>query len=457
MREVASIQSNERIDLAGDDARRARWRLHRMLIRRIAGVAVVIAAALAALVYFLEQARMREMAVDLAAHRAAQFSAVAEDVLAMPAAQHSEVQDRLDRFAAGRLPRREGGIVAATIYAVDGNAVARFVSPDYAHRNGVVSFLANQRPTVDAGTESAGRAVDIAGARHFFVQLPMHDGQARALGQLLAVFAPSATYLAELRARVWRTTGAAILVVLVTAGLLYPVIVRLMRRVTTLSGDLLDANLEMLSALGSAIAKRDADTDAHNYRVTIYSVKLAQAAGLDVPRIQALIKGAFLHDVGKIATPDRILLKPGKLDDQEFAEMKKHVAHGLDIVRRSAWLVDAEAVVGYHHEKYDGSGYDAQLQADAIPMVARIFAIADVFDALTSRRPYKEPLAFEASMEILERGRGTHFDPRLLDVFIGIARSLHATFANRDDDRLRQELRQVVRRYFTRDLDGLLR
>ena len=453
---MANIQSNDRIQVPDDDARRAHWRLHRMLIRRIAGVAVVIAAALAALVYFLEQARMREAALDFAAQRAAQFATVAEDVLAMSGAQPSQVQERLDRFAAGRLPRREGGIVAAVIYAVDGSAVARFVSPEYAHRSGVVSFLANQRPAAGAGVESAGRAVDIAGTRHFFVQLPMHDAEGRALGQLLAVFAPSAAYLAELRGRVWRGVVAAILIVLVTALLLYPVIVRLMRRVTALSADLLGANLELLSTLGSAIAKRDADTDAHNYRVTIYSVRLAQAAGLDVPRIQALIKGAFLHDVGKIGVPDRILLKPGKLDDQEFAEMKKHVGHGLDIVRRSAWLADAEAVVGYHHEKYDGSGYDGRLEADAIPVVARIFAIADVFDALTSRRPYKEPLSFEASMEILERGRATHFDPRLLDVFAGIAGSLHATLANCDDAHLRQELQRILARYFRQDLEALL-
>jgi len=443
-------------EAAGDDTRRARWRLHRMLIRRIAGVAVLIAAALAGLVYFLEQVRMREAAVDLAAQRAAQFSAVAEDVLSMPGAQHGQVQERLDRFAAGRLPRREGGIVAAAIYGSDGSALARFVSPDYAHRSGVVTFLATQRPAAGAGTEPTGRAVDIAGMRHFFVQLPMNDPGDRELGQLLAVFAPSATYLTELHGRVWRAVGAAIAVVLATALLLYPVIVRLMRRVTALSADLLDANLEMLSTLGSAIAKRDADTDAHNYRVTIYSVRLAQAAGLDVPRVQALIKGAFLHDVGKIGIPDRILLKPGKLDDAERAEMNKHVAHGLDIVRRSAWLADAEAVVGYHHERYDGSGYDERLEGDAIPVVARIFAIADVFDALTSRRPYKEPLTFESSMEILERGRGTHFDPRLLDVFAGIARSLHAGLADRDDAHLRQELQQVLAHYFKRDLEALL-
>jgi len=226
--------------------------------------------------------------------------------------------------------------------------------------------------------------------------------------------------------------------------------------VTTLSDDLLDANLEMLSVVGSAIAKRDADTDAHNYRVTIYSVRLAEAVGLDTKTMQALIKGAFLHDVGKIGIPDHILLKPGKLDESEFAEMQKHVAHGLDIVRRAAWLTDAEAVVGCHHEKYDGGGYGNGLQAEAIPLIARIFAIADVFDALTSHRPYKEPLSFETTMDILEKSRGTHLDPRLLDAFAAIARPLHEVFSNHDDDHPRQIVRDIVIRYFKQDLATLL-
>ena len=230
----------------------------------------------------------------------------------------------------------------------------------------------------------------------------------------------------------------------------------LLRRVVRLSEELLDANLEMLSVVGSAIAKRDADTDAHNYRVTIYSVRLAEAVGVGSKAMQSLIKGAFLHDVGKIGIPDHILLKPGNLDDSEFAEMQKHVAHGLDIVRRAAWLADAEEVVGCHHEKFDGGGYGSGLHAEDIPLNARIFAIADAFDALTSRRPYKEPLAFAAAMDILEKGRGTHFDPRLLDVFAAIARPLHDGFANRDDDHPREVLRGIVIRYFKQDMDALL-
>ena len=109
--------------------------------------------------------------------------------------------------------------------------------------------------------------------------------------------------------------------------------------------------------------------------------------------MRALLKGAFLHDVGKLGIRDAILLKPGKLDAAEFGEMKRHVAHGLDIIERSSWLRDATAVVGHHHEKWDGSGYGTGSAARQIPLPARIFAVADVFDALTSRRPYKEPLS----------------------------------------------------------------
>ena len=120
--------------------------------------------------------------------------------------------------------------------------------------------------------------------------------------------------------------------------------------------------------------------------------------------IRILIKGAFLHDVGKIGIRDNILLKPGRLDEEEFEEMKRHVNHGLDIISKSAWLNEASAVVGSHHEKYEGNGYPAGLKGEAIPVLARIFAIADVFDALTSHRPYKKPLSYEETIDILMKG-----------------------------------------------------
>jgi HD-GYP domain-containing protein (c-di-GMP phosphodiesterase class II) len=200
--------------------------------------------------------------------------------------------------------------------------------------------------------------------------------------------------------------------------------------------------------LGSAIAKRDNDTDIHNYRVTIYSIRIAEEMNLDYDEIRTLIKGAFLHDVGKIGISDAILLKPSNLTPGEFEVMKLHVRHGIDIVSRSDWLRDAGLVVGNHHEKYDGTGYLAGSKSDEIPRVARIFAVADVFDALTSKRPYKEAYPYEKTMEILEKSRGSHFDPEILDVFIRIAPSLYEAYANRDDDKPRSDLRRIGGRYY---------
>jgi HD-GYP domain-containing protein (c-di-GMP phosphodiesterase class II) len=424
-----------------------------MLLRRIAVTGALVAAVLAGMTYVAGLRDMHNVAVALAANRATQFAAEAGDILAT---QPGEVQVRLDQFVKGRLAPREGRIVAATIYDVTGQPVARIAQPDNARRAELVAFLAGQRPQPGAADAADGHAVSVSGGRHYFVQAPLRAADGRPLGQVLALFEPSESFLAGLQRRLWLNVAAAIVIVVVTAGILYPVILRLMRRVTALSGKLLDANLEMLNVLGSAIAKRDADTDAHNYRVTIYSVRLAEAAGLDIRTIQTLIKGAFLHDVGKIGIPDHILLKPGKLDEDEYTQMKLHVSHGLDIVHRASWLADAEAVVGGHHEKFDGGGYDRKLKTDAIPVVARIFAIADVFDALTSRRPYKDALSYDATMAILEKDRGTHFDPQLLDRFAAIARLLHQSLAGVEGDYPKQEVQRIVTRYFREEVETLL-
>jgi HD-GYP domain-containing protein (c-di-GMP phosphodiesterase class II) len=171
--------------------------------------------------------------------------------------------------------------------------------------------------------------------------------------------------------------------------------------------------------------------------------------------MQTLIKGSFLHDVGKIGIPDAILLKPGRLDEGEFTVMQSHVEKGVDIVQRSSWLRDGIAVAGYHHEKYGGGGYPHNLQGEDIPMAARIFAVADVFDALTSARPYKKPLDFEEAMELLEQGRDRHFDPAILDSFAKIARGLHERYAGREGDGLREELAALVAEYFSAGMETL--
>jgi putative nucleotidyltransferase with HDIG domain len=224
----------------------------------------------------------------------------------------------------------------------------------------------------------------------------------------------------------------------------------LMRRMAILSLNLFDSHLEMLKVLGSAIAQKDSDTDAHNYRVTIMSVRLAEELDLPDKEIQVLVKGAFLHDVGKIGIPDKILLKPGKLDEKEFTVMKTHVDHGVKIVEKSRWLEDALKVVEYHHEKISGEGYPHRFGHEEIPIFARIFAIADVFDALTSRRPYKEPFPFDESMSMMEEGRGSHFDPVVFDTFKGIARSLYDELSG-EEEKPKEMLEEIIEKYFGED------
>ncbi|RNC68244.1 MAG: HD-GYP domain-containing protein [Desulfuromonadales bacterium] len=299
--------------------------------------------------------------------------------------------------------------------------------------------------------------VTIDGKPCIHIAFPLANSRNEIVAYAEGVFAVSDSAVAQLHRAMLRAVLYAVLIVIATVALLYPVIVRLMKRIATLSVNLLEANLETINVLGSAIAKRDSDTDLHNYRVTIYSVCLAEKLGLAESDIRSLIKGAFLHDVGKIGIRDNVLLKPGRLDDEEFREMKQHVQHGKDIVSRAVWLQDALNVVCWHHEKYDGSGYDLQKKGDEIPIGARLFAIIDVFDALTSHRPYKEPLTFERTMEILEEGKGTHFDPSVLDAFHGMARDLYDRFANSDEATLKAGLESIAMRYFTGDIGEMLK
>ena len=285
-------------------------------------------------------------------------------------------------------------------------------------------------------------------ARPSRVLLSVFDSTGRQVGAIDAVFALTSEDIAAARRRVARAVILSALIVLATTLLLYPVISELVRRLSTLSSNLLEANLETLQVLGSAIAKRDTDTQAHSFRVTIYAVRLAEAVGLGAAEIQRLIRGAFLHDVGKIAITDNILLKPGKLTDEEYAVMKTHVSHGVDIVERSDWLNSAGDVVRFHHEKFDGSGYLKGLAGEEIPTAARIFAIVDVFDALTSRRPYHEARSLDQTLGFLEEARESHFDPELLDAFRDIAPALYDELAQMEEEGLRAELHSLVQRYF---------
>lgn len=363
--------------------------------------------------------------------------------------EQSGLKRSLDELVATpHLQMRDGKFVYAGIYDPAGQQVVEFADSQYADLETIVNYMEKVSHRLDFKDGTWHETMRLQGTLMVRTAVILTNDKAEPVAHIEGMYAVSPAAVSEIAERTVKGILIGIAVVIGTLILLYPIILNLLSRVSGLTVNLLDSNLETLQVLGSAIAKRDSDTDAHNYRVTIFSVRLAEAAGLDQKAIQKLIKGAFLHDVGKIGVRDNILLKPGKLDNEEFEVMKTHVRHGLDIVARSNWLHDAVDVVGFHHEKYSGGGYDKGLEGKSIPLNARIFAIADVFDALTSRRPYKDPFPFEKSIEILEEGRGDHFDPALVDTFKTIAKPLYDLLSGTDDTVPRQELENIIDEYF---------
>lgn len=184
--------------------------------------------------------------------------------------------------------------------------------------------------------------------------------------------------------------------------------------------ELIETRLQVIQRLGLAAEYKDNETGLHVIRMSHYACILARAAGWSEQRAQELLHAAPMHDIGKIGIPDHILRKPGKFDDHEWEIMKSHVEIGVRIIGEhdSGLLAVARRIVSGHHEKWDGSGYPQGLRETAIPIEARIVAIADVFDALTSERPYKKAWSVEDACALLVEQKGHHFEPRLVDLFL---------------------------------------
>ncbi len=180
-----------------------------------------------------------------------------------------------------------------------------------------------------------------------------------------------------------------------------------------------NASLDTILRLSRAAEYKDEDTGAHILRMSNYSAAIAGRMGLDENVVDSILYAAPMHDIGKIGTPDHILLKPGKLDPDEWEIMKQHAVNGARILEGSdaGFIKLGEVIALTHHEKWDGTGYPQGLGGEKIPIAGRIVAIADVFDALTSERPYKKPFSLEKSYNIIRAGRGSHFDPDVLDAF----------------------------------------
>ncbi|MEK4251626.1 HD-GYP domain-containing protein [Paenibacillus sp. FSL W7-1287] len=174
---------------------------------------------------------------------------------------------------------------------------------------------------------------------------------------------------------------------------------------------------QSVSELVKKTEAKDAYTAGHNYRVTVYALKLGEEMGLSSSQLKSIAQGGLVHDVGKIFIPDYVLNKPGKLTDDERRLIEKHPLDGYNMCRQIGFMIEELAIIRSHHEKWNGTGYPDKLSGESIPLVARVTAIADVFDALTSSRSYRRAMSLEKAMSIINEESGEHFDPRCVEAW----------------------------------------
>jgi putative nucleotidyltransferase with HDIG domain len=186
---------------------------------------------------------------------------------------------------------------------------------------------------------------------------------------------------------------------------------------------------DTLQALGAAIDLRDDETAGHSQRVCRYSLEIARAMGWSDKQSGSLARGAYLHDIGKLGIPDGILLKPGPLTADERRLMQRHAQIGFDLVKDIPFLADVAEMVLTHHERFDGGGYPRGLKGEQILLGARIFAVADTLDAITSDRPYRRASSFESARETIRHLSGSQFDPHVVSVFLNIPEEIWPTIA----------------------------
>ncbi|MEO5359533.1 MAG: HD domain-containing protein [Nitrospirota bacterium] len=416
--------------------------IHRRLITRLLLGWVVLSIVLGAVVYFIKIAEIDDRVTDLA---------ISESLLIIKDKRYfsthlSEADYNLLRQNL-RQHIEDGNFIVLELYTSEHKKLFEVSSEDKSAVEAHDKYIEPKEKPVHFADKLTYVRFFIHGRIYLQFVVPLFDSNKKKYGYLEGIYRTDNEAMRDIKNILIGSLLLVVVTVLVTVAIFYPIIMSMNKDLIKLTVDLSISNIGMLEALGSAIAKRDSDTNSHNYRVTIYAVTLGAALGLKDDEMRSLIKGSFLHDIGKIAISDNVLLKPSKLTKDEFEHMKNHTIHGLDIVGRYAWLREAIDVVVYHHEKYDGSGYSG-LKGEDIPFNARVFAIADVFDALTSKRPYKEPYSYEKAIGILKENSGKHFDAGLLDVFIDLSIELFEKMGNADDEILEKTLAELIRKYF---------
>lgn len=413
------------------------YELKKSIATRLLAAWVVLSLVLGIGSYYFESKQIDTFVFSLAAQAAKHFNNPENEAAFLGNLdQHRSVVERFlkdSRFAGIRLFGRNKKLELET-WKTD--------------ENRLLSRIEKHRHTFPNEGDSHYNKIIDGGNLYVQIVIPLSSSDKKIYGYFEGIYEVDSITVAKLEQRIITSLLIVVLVIGITSLVLYPIILSLNREATNLSDELLQSNLELLQSLGSAIAKRDSDTDAHNYRVTLYAIRLAKTMGRSNADIESLIVGAFLHDVGKIGIADQILLNPGKLTHDEIEIMKTHVIHGKEIIQHSNWLKCAHDVVLFHHERFDGTGYPQGLMGKNIPINARLFAVVDVFDALTSKRPYKDSLSFSESMNILHAGSGSLFDPEILVVFERIAPFLYEEFCHADLNYLQRVLKDSLTKYF---------
>lgn len=413
-------------------------RINRIVLYRLLAAWVVISLLIGVAVSWLGVRKIDRELVTLATVEMKKFAMANSALSQQPAA----VRSVLDLSASQAI--REHFIVGE-FQDRDRRKLATAINPLHAAMTPEVERQAADSPL---DRETHFRKFSADGQSWLRVRVRLDEAEAAGTRYFEGAFLIDPELLGRLRSDLVATLLVALIAVTLTTLCLYPIILALNRDVVRRSRDLLAGNIELMEVIGSAVAKRDSATSMHNYRVATYAVRLGEALGLGHDQMRDLIAGAFLHDVGKIGISDSILLKPAELDPQESEVMKTHVSLGVDILKKSNWLLKARDVVEYHHERYDGSGYCKGLSGDDIPLLARIFAVVDVFDALTSVRPYKQAHSFAEAISVIERGAGTYFDPRLAKAFCAIAEPLYRETRDVPDAEVELRLQEIIGKYF---------
>lgn len=429
---VGMLSKPEMTDQLPYSPSQLRW----LLFRRLGGAAIVIGLMAGGAAYLLETWQVEHVALERATEAAGHIASPAMQMLlpqGTPAGRE-HLQGLLERyqFVGLRIVDWQGRVVYETWDEL---------SPDT-----VAAIRGHHHPWPGRG--DSGRNWIEAGSERLIQVIQPLSSDGRPFGYLEGIHRIDRETRQHQQQQVRRSALTALTSVFVSAGLLYPLLLAMLRQSAGLSQRLLKANLSLLYALGNAVAKRDSSTDAHNFRVTLYAVALAEAMGVAAGEFSDLVAGAFLHDVGKIGIPDHILQKPGRLTGDEFEIMKTHALLGLEIVAGNPWLAGAAKIIRHHHERFDGTGYPDGLAGAAIPYLARIFSVVDVFDALTAARPYKGAMPLAEALGIIERDAERHFDPEVVIAFKRIAWPLYDRMAQATEAELRAEMRLVFSRYF---------